>query len=510
LFAFALIVGAFFSFRFGSRWAEADTAYLANTIRAMVRDATLLSPSGDIYPSGFAFGAVSTFILAFAGVSLPTLLQSLYPLVSASVVIVAWPVYRELTGSAKGATLATLVLFIQPEFLFVILRGSHERVLRVLLLISIWLLVRSIRMIDRPRAYATYVLLFYVIVFGVLATNSLFASSYVWALGLALVGSWFATFLGPRLRVVSTEMRHRLLYVPVFCAVLTFIFNEYVYPPATHSLRQLTSVLDRLNRLLLTTSPEGAPSSTSVTPFDPYATVVDQWIDLKVYFVVSSGTYILMIASVVIWGRLGLRWLAGKGEAPTLGQWLLWLLYAAFALQGALSILADRTGSLEGNLQYRSFPSFVMVAAPVVALSVVHWRPGRRARALAALGLGLLALFAVAKATNEPSISNKWTFYIPEEVEAIEFAEQHLVDSGYWSDFDERIRAAQTLLGLSTLGTHIGRPPPGLRSYLISNVTRLRAARLNRPLPPVGGELRVYDNGAVQIYRTRPATPYQD
>ena len=44
---------------------------------------------------------------------------------------------------------------------------------------------------------------------------------------------------------------------------------------------------------------------------------------------------------------------------------------------------------------------------------------------------------------------------------------------------------------------------------IVSDVTRLRAERLQVPLPdPVTG-FRIYDNGNAAIYHLRPATPYQ-
>ncbi|HEY3083360.1 MAG TPA: hypothetical protein VGM69_26000 [Chloroflexota bacterium] len=509
LFAFALVLGAYFSFRFGGRWSEGDTATIADTIRTMVRDQTLLSPSGAIYSNGYAFGAVSTFVLAFTGLDVATLMQSVYPLVSASLALVAWPLFRELTGSSRGATLATLLMFAQPEFVFVILRGSHERVLRVVLLISLFLLVRSFRFSERPPAYAAYVSLFYLSVYGLIATNSFFGSSYIWALAIALVGSWFGGFLGPNLARVSQATRQRLIYVPIFCLVLVFLFNTYIYPPAGAVTSQVPDILDRLSRLLLTTSPESGPSA--VTAYDPYAAVVDQWIDVKVYFLLSAGTFLLMIASAIVWLRTGLRWLAGGPHRPTLGHWLLWLFYAAFALQGALSVVADRAGALGGNLQHRSFPSFVMVAAPMVALYLVEWQPGKRVRMLGAGGLGLLAVLAIVKATNEPAVSNKWTFYLPAEVAAMAFAGQHVEQSAYWSEFDERLRTVESLLSTAIEARPYGGPiDPSTRDFLVTDVARLRSARLNRPLPPVLGELRVYDNGASQIYHIRARSPYQD
>lgn len=503
LFAFALVIGAYYAFRFSGRWAEWDTASQADSVKAMVKDATLIPLSGIYYTNGYAFGAVSTFIVAFTGLDVPTLLQLVYPLVSASLVLIAWPTYRELTGSTRAAALATLILFLQPEFLFVILRGSHERVLRGLLLLSLWLLARSLGRADRQRSYSAYVALFYMTVYGLVATNSFFGSSYMVALLVTLGTCWAGGFLGPGLHRASAPTRQRLLYVPLLCGVIVFLFNFYVYPPAGNSVGQLPDVLDRLSRLLLTTSPDPA--------FDPYVSVLEQWVDVRLYFLLSTATFGLIVISAIVWVRMGLRWLAQSIEPPTPATWLLWSLYGAFALQSAVSILADRAGMLGGNLQHRSFPSFVMVAAPLVAIELCGWRLNGRQRPLAAVVLAVLALFAITKATNEPAVSNKWTFYEPGETLAVSFANDRVRDpGGYWTDFDERLRAAYALQYGNTVSDVVGAVLPTLRTFVLSDVIRVRAARLRQALPPVGGELRIYDNGTAQIYRLRSRSVYQD
>lgn len=502
LFAFALVIGAYFSFRYAGRWAEQDTSSLAISIRALLSEQTLASPTGRSYSSGYAFPAVSVFIIAFTGLDTTTLLQALYPLVSASLVLIAWPLYREMTGSGRGATMATLLLAIQPEFLFVVLRGSHERVLRALLFLSLLLLLRSFRHAEQTRRYGLYVFLFYLSVYGVVATNSFFGSSYVAALAIALIGSRTVSFLGGGLSEVTRRASRRLLYIPLMCTLLVFTFNTYVYPSAGHGIGQLPDIFDKVTRLLLTTSARSAQDVAG--GYDPYAVVAQQWIDTRVYFLISLGTWLLIISSVVIWARTGLRWLARAGEPPTPGQWLMWTLYAAFLLQGVLAIAADRSGSLGGNLQYRSFPSFAMVATPLVASELVRWRPVGFRRLLAVGALGLFALLAVFKSSVEPALSNGWTFYHPAEVAASRFLEARLRDNYYWADFDERIRTTQQLtMDAVANAVGIASGPPDSRTFLVTDIIRLRAIRQGRPLPTVGGELRIYDNGTAQVYRTR-------
>jgi hypothetical protein len=508
LLAFALVIGAYFSFRFGGRWSEVDTAVQAIAIRAMLDERSLISPNGLGYGNGYAFSAVSTFLIAFVGLEPSTLLQSLYPIISAFLIVMAWPLYRELTGSGRGATIGTLILFSQPEFLFVILRGSHERVLRMLLFASLFLLARSFRNAERVRMYGAYVFLFYLCVYGVIATNSLFGTSYIWGLGVALTGSWVAGFFGPRLRVVSQQTSRRLLYVPLLCFVLAFVFNGYIYPLAGGGVSQIPDIIERLSRLLLTTSTESSPEA--VQAYNPYAAVTEQWIDVKVYFGLSIATFALMLGSAIVWARMGLRWLAGAAERPALGQWLLWLFYLGFALQGALSVVADRAGMLGGNLQHRSFPSFVMVAAPLAAVWLAEWRPKPSMRRLATGALGVLSLLAVAKATNEPSLSNRWTFYLPYETAVLTFVDRFASDAKVWSDVDERLRTAHLISRPASVIFYGGPLDRANRLTIFTDVARLRSARLNRPMPPVAGELRVYDNGEAQVYRSRALTPFQD
>ncbi|MGH2459629.1 MAG: hypothetical protein ACRDIY_12270, partial [Chloroflexota bacterium] len=247
--------------------------------------------------------------------------------------------------------------------------------------------------------------------------------------------------------------------------------------------------------------------------YDPYRAVADGWVSLPVYFLVSSGDYLLLLASAGIWIRQGGRWL-GRGSGRrrlTLGAWILWLLYGAFALQGALAILSDRTGVLGGNLEHRSFPSFAMVATPLVAAAVAEWRP----RFPTALALGMLIAvltgLALVKATDEPSLSNNWTFYRRPELLALRWADRHDDHASIWTGPTNRLVAASSMDPTPWTGDNQWddySPKARTRTFIVSRVTRLLSARLGVPLPDTAFANLVYDSGDVQIYRLRPRTPY--
>ena len=161
-----LMVSVYFVVRFQGRWAENDLAAFARYMSVMLTRGRLVPAGEEAYPNGYAFQAISTFVLAITGLDVAALQQVIYPLLSPLVVLPAWVLYRQLTGSRRGATVATLLLFTQPELLFVILRSSHEKFTRTFLLLSLFWLVRSLQSGNRPGLFAIHVSLFYLSVFG--------------------------------------------------------------------------------------------------------------------------------------------------------------------------------------------------------------------------------------------------------------------------------------------------------------------------------------------------------
>jgi hypothetical protein len=270
-------------------------------------------------------------------------------------------------------------------------------------------------------------------------------------------------------------------------------------------LQQLHDLGSEVGTFFLTTNSASTPAA------DPYSQAVAGWISIPVYAMVSVGDYLLMACSGLVWLALGWTWLRGSRRPGSQASWLLWLLYAAFALQGAASILLDRRGLL-GNLEHRSFPSFAMVATPVLAMWLCQLRPRLPLRLLGGVACAVLAGLAILKAANEPSLSNKWSFYTPAELQALAWADQHNQGVVTWVGADERLRTAfQLVTGNPTNHNDWDAyaPKPGTRSFLISDVIRLQATRLGRPLPRLDSEYLAYDSGSVQIYRLRPRTPHQ-
>ena len=121
-------------------------------------------------------------------------------------------------------------------------------------------------------------------------------------------------------------------------------------------------------------------------------------------------------------------------------------------------------------------------------------------------------MLSIFKATNEPLLSNKWLFYVPGELKAVEWANQALANRSFWTEQDERVitgAGIRTENRLNALHYDLFEPNAETRDFLISDVTRARSARMSAPLPTESDSFRTYDNGQAQIYHLRPRTPYQ-
>lgn len=503
---YMVVIGLYYVIRYSGRWAESDSASFAQLIRVYVQDGQILPDDGSAYPNGYLYQTIAAFLVNLTGLDIAVFQQLIFPLLASLIVLPAWLVYRELTESAIGATIATVLLLSQPEFLFVVLRSSHEKFTRILLLLCLFWLVRSMKFQHRPRQFALHVGLFYLSAFAFIASNNLLAHSFIAALAIALIVgvvlAWRKTVVEP-----GSMLLPRFFYATLICLGLVYLFTFYVYPPAQHDLIALQNLWQRIAALFL---------DVQATKTNAYTTIAIGWISLPAYFAVSLANWIILGFSLLIWLRQGYVWIVRKQSSPTHAQWLLWLLYVAFAAQGALSVVADATGALGGNLQHRLFPSFSLIAVGLVAATLVRWQPRRSTvvvRLCFAVAVSVITLLSVMKATNEPLLSNKWTFYRSEELAALRWTNEHLANAFLWTEFDERLEVAMRLVygdsekkNVSYGGTRI---IPETRNMVLSDITRMRSRRLRAPIPVPLDALRVYDNGTAQLYHLRPLTPYQ-
>jgi hypothetical protein len=507
LLAYMLFVGVYFLARFQGYWAEADSSSFARYTRDVIGQGRLI-PGAEIYPNGYLDQTVSAFIVNVTGVQVATLQQWVYPFLAAIAVPAAWMAYRSLTGSLLGATVASALLFINPEFLFVILRSSHEKFTRMLMLVCLFLLAEMVvRARERPRRQLVVLaVLFWFTSYAMIASNLLLAASFFLALATSVVLGWPISRIRSHLRPVQRPLTRLLPVLLAGSIALMALFVLVVYPPAAHNVAVLRDTVDQIAALF-----RGSTEQSSDV-LGAYSYVNLSWIDLRVYFLLSIADWALLFGSAAVWVWLGWRWLI-RGDAPVHATaWLVWLLYVAFVLQGAVSIVSDASGAFGSNIEVRLFPSFAMVAVAVVGVGIAPWRPPAVHRPLAsalAAGVFCVSILSMLKVTNEPLFSNKWNFYRPSEVVALEWGDDHLAGATVWTEFDERLIAAVHTLFPSLRNSYVSSITMVTRDMLVTSVTRARATRIDRPLPVPPDAWQIYDNGEAQFYHARPETPYQ-
>jgi len=506
--AYGLLLGSYFVARYNGGWADNDTALLTLNSEAVIKAGSITLgadayAAGYVYTSGYGLQTLITFISELSGVSPATLQLVVFPLlvflVGGAMYALAW----EVMGSARLAALATILLYIQPELLFMSLRGSHERFTRTMLILELLLLIRSVKVFDNPRLFRNTVITFYVVTFGVISYNALFGASMALAITCALLLGLIVNRYHSRMSDVSLVIQ-RLAFASASSFILLFMFITYLYKPAADQWSLLRTFGEKIASLLLNFD----------TKYNAYNTIAEGWVNPYVYLLLSLSNWLLILGSLALWLRIAWQWLR-RGRTLDVTEWLLCILYLTFIVQEVISIAVDFTGLIGGNLQLRAFPSYAIVgvllivyegrtllAKPFVSRSITY---------IVLTTLIFLSVAALLKATNEPALSNKWVFYLPEEMRALNWADTHSSRNWIWTDVDERINVGYFInYGLHN-GNYLVESSDAKRAtfFLSDAVITAYAARLNAVLPNVSEANLVYDNGVVRVYRKVPRTPYE-
>lgn len=506
---FTFLVGAYFVLRYNGLWAENDTAVLTSAIRSIIQSGQLLPQAGNIggmvYANGYAYQAIGAMLAEVAGLDPAALQQIVLPLAIALLAIPACLLFYEITGSRRSAVIGSLLLFTQSEFLFVVLRGSHEKFGRLFMILALLFLFRSFKAQDKLGAFAAYSILFYLALYGQLASNFLLGFSFVAALALALLAGVLLEGLHPRSSAWIGTISKRLLLVVPASFILAFTLMFFLYPPLQQSLLAISTMLGKASALLL-----GSGAEQNV-----YQQSVGSWITPGVYILVNLSNFMILLVSLPIWAWQGWAWIIRRRAPKSRQAWLLWLLYGAFGLQALVSALVDASGGIFNNIQFRLFPTFAFLGIAILCDTlggrIVRLARSRLSRAALGLVIFALAALSMVKATNEASLGNYWTFYTASEINAVRWMDQRVENSYAWLGFNNRLAYAFQLSQDGSAGKNYfsSFSYSGYPYIFISDWVRQQGARLLEPLPYLSGYFSIYDNGKAQIYHLRPVTPYQ-
>jgi hypothetical protein len=504
---FGLLAGLYYSLRYGSWAMETDASSMTTSALGMIDSGELLYDQA--YNNGYAYPALLSFTSLISGVDVRIfqLFSSLWVFV---VALAAFISYREFLGSSAAAALGMLLLFMQPDFLFYIVRGSHEKFIWASALLMLFLLARSFNYLHQPRRLLVFVVLFYLVFWAFVAGNVYFGASFMSAILLSLVGGWLLSRLRRKETHVSgdrSKAMQRLIMISLTCFMLVYIMINYAYPPAMQFYSLFTTMLDKVGLVVLGGQEAAAPAS--------YQVAANTWRSQWSYLALTGWQWLIALLSLLAWG-IGLVKLTHLDQK----RWLLWLLYSASGVLLAYGVVADLGGFMSANMQVRMFTSFALFSSPLVADLVAQRlrrvRPSRRSLAGVA-GVLLLVVGAGAtllKVTNDPSFGNQWFFYSPAELAPSPWLRQHQVERPLvWLDIQDHLASAYYFWEGErpyTWERYLYGSPQSVPHYiLISEAALLRANRSGISLPATGEHNRIYDNGPVQLYHRRALTPYQ-
>ncbi|MFZ2361176.1 MAG: hypothetical protein WA040_17680 [Anaerolineae bacterium] len=507
---YVLLLAGYVSLRYGGRVVQDDATALTLASQSVLAGATIAPPGG--YPHGYAYPTLNTFLAHLTGASIESLQSSIQPLLVVLLVPISFAAYRSLTGRRRVAMLASLLLFLSPEFLFEATRSSHAKMTWLLALTMLFILARSLRPGRHPGWLVPWVAAFYLTTFALITSNTFFASGYIFGIAFAFTTTLILLSLKRVPPALGAPMR-RLSYVTASTWLLVFLFVFYLYPPARSVFGELRSTLDRLSVFLLNVEPTAG--------VDPYAYTQSTWLSLGVYLALTAFNWAVLLLSFAVWLRQGwLLWMR-RIDMPA-HRLLLWLLYGSFGFLMVLSVLVDLSGGLSTNLQLRIFAHFLLVGIPLASegiFALIAWarrnRPSPLARAAPVALVALLSLFALGallKITNEPLLSNQWSFYTEEERRSAQWVGSHVRNNQVWTGRDFRLPTVARAYGnwsQQNIRINRGGIPVNARYVLWSDVSQERADRIGEPLPDTRQSLIVYDAGGAELYYSRPKTPYQ-
>lgn len=504
--------------RYRGFWGENDTQHLTNTLYYTEQDNSIINQR-EAYGNGMSFQALSIYLIRTSGISMQDLQLFVFPTIAALLPLAAFNFYRIVTGSVVTALFATLLLFIQPDFLWVTWRGSHEKFTWFMALLILSLVARSFVTVGESKRRPQVMLLitFVFLAFTFISMNAFFASAFTASLAISsasgIVWLMLRRFRKNRLEGVITRKLWTLPLLTSICAGLLYAFFVYIYPPALGLLRAANDLLDSLSTLFLFSGSDSQPETANAYDFLDTA-----YVNPRMFLVLSGASLLLMAFSGLVWLRGAADFLLKKTvPVSDLPRILLWLVYSGFALQLVLSVFADRVATVGANIQVRLFAPMMILAIPMATIGIHDLLKRFPEKPRSALIWSLVPAIMVAsilgifKMTNEPIVSNNWIYTTAPERRAAEWVIGSSEEPSIWEGRTLRQRYYLPFVDPSVSSDYFraGRVSEITRYYLISDLERASWIRAGQTLPYVEDEFRIYDNGQAQIYYRRPTTIYQ-
>jgi hypothetical protein len=432
-----------------------------------------------------------------------TLYVFVLPILGSLVTLPIYVMMRKLLRNVSAALLASFFLTIQPDFIFETARSDEVRFALILLSLSVFLLADLLG--ARPHVRVPTVTAFYLLLFGLVSDNVFYASFFVVAVTSGLLVRRVLNRLG---RSPSTEIG--LWWKVGTMAPILVFFVFYLYEPAASFILGTASSFQKVVAFLTgqQVSLEGS--------FAGYAYVGQTWSPAYLFFLVSALTWVILPLSAYRFLGDAVRTLRSRKlfHSPHVIRThpLLPLLYVGYGCVMVSAVFVDWLGLYTANTELRVLVLFLLFATPLGALVALPLfrNPRLRNIAVVCVLICLSTFGAAVKPTNDPSFSNSWWFYTPEEASGVSWL-VHNAPGGIplFGGYGPRLNALKLLLaGPEDYGKVVFYPVTSSRSsggpslVFVSSVTSAYATRMGYPQTavPQSNASLAYDSGSVFIW----------
>ena len=498
--------GAYFLLRFGGLSMDGDSSRMTLIADWIKNTATL--DNNYTYSHGISYGTLVAVFSLVTGLEVQTTQLASFIFVF-PLLLAAFIAFREMLDDAGAGLLAALILLLQPDFLFYIVRGSHEKFTWAFALLMLYLLFRSQAITHSLKQLLIFILLFYFTFWGMVMSNAFFASAYLLAISLGLLIGWLFARVVFRRRNQSylpEAWFKRLLLISISCFIVYYTFVAHIYTPALNALTLYEQLVDKVILLFF-----------DVEPFEPTSSVqylATAWRSQSLYLLVTGFQWLTALGGFAVW-----LWSTLNIVRLKQNKRFLWQMYTSFGILLLFGTIADTAGWLSENLQLRAFTPFAIFSSAMfvhgLQLAWPRVKPNlkRRLVLIGCLIVVLIFLGVQIKITNDPMVGNAWLFYTPAEISAGEWIDTHMEKQAVWVDTWEHLgRVFSFYEGYSGIRhNYYFYHPRAVYApvVLLSERVQYKAYRQGDRLPSIEGRLRVYDNGTSWVYRWRPMTPYQ-
>ena len=246
------------------------------------------------YDHGYGYQSFLIFLKEMTGLELHTLQLLVVPLATSLTSLVAFMSIKMITGSAYSAFFATILLYLQPDFIFVTWRGSHESIDWILVLCMIFVLARTVKGDLRIRAAWRYVLLFYILFFGLVSSSTFITTSLV---GVILLAFLFGVFIRMARSIIrNVQIRpinsgQRFFYIGVLSIIIIYVHMFFIYTVTQSSLDAVGSVIGAFLYIIF-----GVEQSANA-----YGYVDRTWLNPQGYLLINSITWFILLGGFSSW-----------------------------------------------------------------------------------------------------------------------------------------------------------------------------------------------------------------